>query len=905
MEPGGRIDDGRRAECSRVARLKRAVASADEGPAPASLVLGALFLAYLIGLVGVAGAEFRSVVGLWGALTGALMLFTLGSLPAKRRRAVRRGARIALALTLALVAGAIRMDGRLAQAEVDRARAEVAASEGREALWRIEATVVGRTERRWGVEVELQDVRPLAVGGELPGHALLSLSGAGRRGRAHEQLWPGSRVQLVVRIEPLVFARNPGNPDRERAAAVRGYGARARLVDPDWVVVVGGGASPFAEAIRVAARWRGSVRDAVAARLAGNVSGAGLARALVLGDRRDLDSASLAAFRAMGLSHLVVISGLHVGIIVTLLFFANSMLGRVSRGAWRRRVGARRWSGGIAVAGGVVGAYAWLAGAGPSVLRAAFAVALLGIARTIKRDLSPMVALCLIGWIGVLVEPSLALDLGAQLSFAACAGIIGVLSGGASEGAFLGDPAASLVTRSRERLVRAAREGLLVSLAASFATAPLLVRSDLPLALGGPLANVIAVPLLAAFILPAAIGAVVIEGGLSGMEGELVEGIAAARPWIPTIWLLAPVAAFDASVRRLAEFAIGVPSIARSVEATLAGLAVAGWVMARRRRLGASALLWILVWSLSGGAPAPGRGDLASIPRIVFLDVGQGDATLIQGRTSAVLVDGGGGRPGPAVGAKVIRALRSLGVTRLDRLVVTHGDADHRAGAEGVLKAFDVGALWLPRGAEADVRLVGLATLAAERSVPVEWVSAGRLARVGEIELEVLWPDGLDGPGREIGERSSNEGSLVLVATVGEIRSLLTADVGSAVERVLIRDRRNLAADILKVGHHGSQHGTLPEFLDAVRPGVAVLSAPCRPHRGLPHARVIAALEDRAIPMRWTGRSGAVSIGLDTVREAEATEPPFRAASGRGFIVREWGPARNCLAAEASAVKER
>ena len=882
---------------------KRPEEQAVESGPTAGVVLGLLLVAYGGGLVGVPHSMSGVGMGLVGALSGALalgLLFVSRDAEQTWGRGLRLIGRFALALLLAMVAGGLRMEGRLTQAEADRARAEVVASQDRGGFRRIEATVEGRSERRWGVEVALRDVSALDDGSALPRRLLLGLSGSARRGRAHDLLWSGSRVQLVVRVEPLLFSRNPGNPDRERAAAIRGFGARARLVDPDWVLSVARGTELASGVRATSSQWRSEARDAIAGRLSADVTGAGLARALVLGDRRGLDLEATEAFRALGLSHLIAISGLHVGIVVSLALSGVSLLGQVSRRS-RRASGARSRYGGIGLIGLAVVAYAWLAGAGPSVLRAALAVLFLFVARKMGRDLTPMAALCLIGWIGVAIEPALALDLGAELSFAACAGILVVVSGSPREFRSSHDPAIGFLARNCDRLYSAARQGMLVSLAASFATAPLLEQGDLPLALVGPVANLLAVPLLAAIVLPASVGAVVFEGIAAGCEAGAISGILSPLAWVSKSWLLAPVAAFESSVRALSGFVMEAPGFAPpmggSVVGPLTGFALTGMVMARCGRLGASALLWGLVWLLSGGGPAVGRGDLADLPRFVFVDVGQGDATLIQTRDATVLVDAGGGRPGPMAGAQVVRTLHSLGVTRLDRLVVTHGDADHRAGAPSVLEAFEVGALWLPQGAEQDPRLIALAELARVSSVPVEWVAAGRSLRLGEggageVGLEVLWPM----PGAS--NRSSNDGSLVLSATTGGVRALLTADVGAQVERRLISSGLDLTADVLKIGHHGSRHSTLPEFLDAIRPSVAVVSAPCRPHRGLPHARVLAALENREVALRWTGRSGAISIGPDRRREPAAAVPGFRAASGRRYVAQEWGRARSCRAAD-------
>jgi competence protein ComEC len=283
---------------------------------------------------------------------------------------------------------------------------------------------------------------------------------------------------------------------------------------------------------------------------------------------------------------------------------------------------------------------------------------------------------------------------------------------------------------------------------------------------------------------------------------------------------------------------------------------------------------------------------------VIFFDVGQGDAALIQGRRAVVLVDTGPGRPGGVGGASLVRGLRAAGVKRIDLMVLTHGDLDHRGGLVRVFETFEVGQLWLPDATayardeghnqarahiEAhDEALSQAAAMARRHGTDVVWQAAGRSGRTrrrlaDEVDLEVLWP--VKG-GPAVGS-SRNENSLVLRVVLDERAFLFVADIGSDVERQLIRRPGILAADVLKVAHHGSRGSSSAEFLRRVSAEVAVLSAPCDPTRGLPNGQAIERIQESGARLAWTGRDGALIV----------TGRP-----GASVSIMGWGRPRKCSA---------
>jgi len=178
-------------------------------------------------------------------------------------------------------------------------------------------------------------------------------------------------------------------------------------------------------------------------------------------------------------------------------------------------------------------------------------------------------------------------------------------------------------------------------------------------------------------------------------------------------------------------------------------------------------------------------------------------------------------------------------------------------------------------GAETDRRLDELSRVAERRGVRVRWLGAQPAPIViADLEVDPLWPvavavepggpRALSPPGR-----SWNDASLVLRVRVADLRILFAADVGQAVERRLLEQPERLAAELLKLGHHGSRHSTSPAFLQAVSASRAVLSAPCLPSRGLPNAAVLERLRTGGVAISWSGatlRAVAYAVILARLR---------------------------------------
>ena len=259
-------------------------------------------------------------------------------------------------------------------------------------------------------------------------------------------------------------------------------------------------------------------------------------------------------------------------------------------------------------------------------------------------------------------------------------------------------------------------------------------------------------------------------------------------------------------------------------------------------------------------------------PRLVVLDVGQGDAALVQGRRGALLVDAGPARDDFDAGERrVVPALRALGVARLDLVIATHADLDHRGGLPAVLHSVPVAELWLPFGARGDPGFADALAAARAAGTLVREVGRGSPRRaVGELVVDPLWPP-------HSGAGSRNQRSLVVRISAPEgPRVLLPGDIDARAEAQLLALESDARADVLLLPHHGSRGSSSAAFLDAVAPRLAIASATCRSRFGMPHPDVRARLAERAVPLAWTGRDGALLLDQRGAPDPHGTGAPAR-----------------------------
>jgi competence protein ComEC len=617
-----------------------------------------------------------------------------------------------------------------------------------------------------------------------------------RAGR--EVRWPTERVGSVLSVrgglEPL--------PDHEGWLRARGVHAQLRADTVADTGQVRGGPQGIVDEARERAEL--ALRRGVPWREAA------LLRGMALGDDSALPDDVRGEFRASGLSHLVAASGQNVMLLAALVLAASTVIG----------VGFRLR---LALVLAMIVLYVPLAGAGASIQRAGVMGAAGVVAILAGRPASRWYAFLLAAAGTLMLNPHALEDVGWQLSFAAVVAIL------------------LLAPRLRDAVARRGAPGGLaeataLTAAATLGTAPLMAAHFGQTSVVSLPANVAAAP---------AVAPAMWLGMIAGVAGQVSAALAAP---------FTALAAFPvAYVMWVAHIASRVPGAQTRLPAALvAGVCLATVVAIAVRR--ARPLLAIAAVALIGFGvvlPRTQAGAAAAVPpglRITFLDIGQGDATLIQRQGAAILVD-----TGPPDGP-ILSRLRSAGVRRLDLLVVTHAQADHDGGAAAVLGAMPVAAVLDGRDGVRDSAGARMATEAVRRRVRVLAPRAGEVLSAGGVTIRVLWPKPASGPPQA--DADPNQRAIVAEARADGLRMLLTADAESDVLAPL-----DLASvDVLKVSHHGSADPGLASLLTRLHPRLAAVEVGRHNPYGHPAASTLRTLVAAGAAVVRTDRDGSVRV---------------------------------------------
>jgi len=543
----------------------------------------------------------------------------------------------------------------------------------------------------------------------------------------------------------------------------------------------------------------------------------GLLLGLLLGDDSRLDPAVERDFRASGLSHLLVVSGGNVAMVLAPVLAATALL---RLGRWPRFV----------VGFGAVAFFTILTGAEPSVLRAGVmaCLALVGILAGRPRTTASILSAAVLGLL--VLDPWLVWSVGFQLSVSATAGMVALASPLAERlGRFLPTPVAAAAGATLS-----AQLGVTPFLLYHFHEVPLVT---LP-------ANLAAFPLVAPSLL---FGAVAAGAGLVWLPiGNALGAVAV----LPMRWL-------ELVADRLGKAPAGYLTSEGGPLVLVGGIAVVaalvvwirtGWKPPRATIVVAIAVLPLVVWAsaLTSGLPTGFT--------VRFFDVGQGDAALLMTPEGAtVLVDGGPERD------QVASELSALGLKRLDVVVASHPHADHIVGLPSVLARFPVGLLLEPgcdREAPSPLQ-ADLDEAIADEGIHVQNPRSGETFWVGSLRLDVLSPDRCwTGT-----ESDSNNDALVIRATYGAYVVLIATEPEEPAQEAMLEAGVDLRADVLKVPHHGAAT-SIAEFFDAVSADVAVVSVGENDY-GHPTAFTLDALVAAGSHVWRTDRHGTITIRFD------------------------------------------
>lgn len=642
---------------------------------------------------------------------------------------------------------------------------------------------------------------------------------------APQPAWPlawGDRVRLVVDLQPPSGPRNPGGRDgaalaRARGVVLEGHArdAPVRVAAPSW--------PSWIEAARC--------RFALAAAHSLPPPEAALVQALGTGDASGIDPQTRDAFSRSGLAHVLSVSGLHLAVVAFGIFRLLWWLGN-RWDALATRIDARRWAAAAALPAAVL--YAVATGADVPVVRSAVAAGAAFLGVLLGREGTALDALAL-GALGILaLDPGALLDPSFQLSFASVLGLC--LIAPRLRAAVPVGRGSGLVARAREVVLA----GACASAAATLATAPIVAFHFRRFSLLAIPANAVGVPLGSALTVLAA---------LAFLAATISPPAA-----VPLLWLCGPLARALLAVDSAFAPPWAAPGLASPGRLGLLacyGLGAAALALRGRLRwacaLGAAAAFLL---------PGPIRAQAASgrgLLEVTFLSVGQGDAAILRlPDGSAVLVDAGGdatGRRDP--GARdVLPLLLDAGVRRVALAFVSHPHPDHLLGLPAIAAQLPVERL-LTSGRVGDEAM----RLALDRLPPAEHLRAGDLLERGGVRFEVL------GPGAAAAALDDNDASLVLRVRYGDTAFLFPGDLERKGQALLSGE--DLAADVVKVPHHGSRTSALPGFAAAVRPRFAVISVAAGNRFGFPHAEALRAWEGTGAAVLRTDDQGAVRFLSD------------------------------------------
>jgi competence protein ComEC len=621
------------------------------------------------------------------------------------------------------------------------------------------------------------------------------------RGRSPPQ---GAVIETIAKVE----RPRPPEDGFDEAGYLRRRGVHVVLKGGVWRVVGRRGGIPG-----LADRLRAYMARTLAPGLEGERRA--VLAGIVLGEDEGLSEGLRDSFRASGLYHLLAVSGQNVVLV------AGGMLGL----AWL--VGLPRWLGHLGALAAIAG-YLAAVGWQPSVVRAGVAGALASLAWLAARPRDRWYfllagAAVLLAW-----NPYSFLEPGFQLSFSAVAAI------------FVAVPALGRRLEGYPVPVRLA-DVLAVSAACGVVTAPILWLHFGSVPLYSVPANALAWPAVAPLL-----GTALACTAVHPVFPQLAEAFAWVNGWL---------AAYVAACARLVGGLPGAEATSLAAFAALGALALSLFALPRLRRpwlpravalgllsLAAAAAVWTM-WPRARPPPPP------TGLRVTALDVGQGDAILVQVPEGNVLVD-----QGPPE-ANVAGQLARLGVRRLAALVLTHPQRDHVGGAARVLGRIRVDLVLDPRIPAPSVDERAALAVARRERVSVVTVRAGRAFQLGGLRLRVLWPRQPVPSGDD-----PNNWATVIHARFGEVDVLLTADAESNVTLPL----RPPQVEVLKVAHHGSADSGLEQLLRAVRPRIALVSVGAGNDYGHPAPSTLAALHAQAgLDVYRTDVDGAITVESD------------------------------------------
>jgi len=247
--------------------------------------------------------------------------------------------------------------------------------------------------------------------------------------------------------------------------------------------------------------------------------------------------------------------------------------------------------------------------------------------------------------------------------------------------------------------------------------------------------------------------------------------------------------------------------------------------------------------------------------RITYLDVGQGDAELIQSGGQTMLIDAGGN----STAKSLVNLLQNKGITKIDVLVGTHPHEDHIGGLDAVINQFDIGTIYMPEVAATTKTFEDVLTAIETKGLTVTSPKPGKTFTLGTATGTILAPNGKD-------YDDLNNYSIVIRVTYGNTSFLFAGDAETKSENEILAKGFNVHAEVLKVGHHGSTSSTSDNFLKAVSPEYAVIEVGKGNDYGHPHQETLDKLNTAKVKIYRTDLNGNITFTSDGNKITVETE---------------------------------
>lgn len=565
---------------------------------------------------------------------------------------------------------------------------------------------------------------------------------------------------------------------------------------------------------------------------------AGILEAMLFGEKSELSGDIKELYQAAGISHVLVISGLHISLL------ALAVAGILRRLGFPMPV----W---VILSVGVLAGYGILIGQPTTAVRALLMFFVLQGARLLGRSYDLLSALAFAGILMLLDNPDLILDGGCRLSFCAVIGVGWYVS---EKNKIFWSIGEKEKRKNRGKGGKGSSAGaILENIRAGWYlwlfTLPVMLDTFYQVSVVGILWNLVAIPLLPVIIASGGLG-VVLAGWnifLGSLAGSPAYGMLQLYREIGNISEKLPVGMWTPGQPSK-------PVIAGYYLVIFLLVLVEKQLIKREKRwkiFPGMELCSMLLLLLLMAHPWQQR------EKITFLDVGQGDASLLQSGGQTLLLDGGSTSQKNVGTYVILPYIKQQGISCLEAVVLTHTDQDHINGVTEVLEEGKKG--WLtvknlmyPYWMEGTEQGKQLKKLAEEAGASCRKIRAGDRLTIGKAEAVVLYPKEQE----KIAE--PNAGSLVLFWKWEGVQAMFTGDLPEEKERELLQNLP--ACEILQVGHHGSATSTCREFLEQVQPSLAVISCAMKNRYGHPSPDTVDRLKKTGCEIRYTMKSGAITI---------------------------------------------